>query len=104
MAFLARQMAKNPICSLLRIGWDTVGAIVTRVLADHLDHRRLEGLVMIGVDELSYRRGQRYLTQVCDHQTGRIVWVKPGRDAAALQAFFDELWPGECRFERSRST
>jgi transposase len=36
---------------------------------------------MIGCDEISYRRGQRYLTQVCDHQTGAIVWAKPGRNA-----------------------
>jgi hypothetical protein len=46
---------------------------------------------MIGCDEISYRRGQRYLTQVCDHQTGAIVWARPGRNAQTLQAFFDEL-------------
>jgi len=50
VAVMAQQMAKTPICSLLRIGWDTVGAIVARVVADHLDVGRLEGLVMIGVD------------------------------------------------------
>ena len=43
------------------------------------------------VDEISYRRGQRYLTQVCDHTSGAIVWARPGRDAATLQAFFDLL-------------
>jgi transposase len=91
VAFCAQQMAKEPICRLLRIGWDTVGAIVERVVADHLDADRLAGLVMIGVDEISYRRGQRYLTQVCDHTTGAIVWARPGRDAATLQAFFDQL-------------
>jgi transposase len=91
VAFCAQQMAKEPICRLLRVGWDTVGAIVERVVADHLDADRLAGLLMIGVDELSYRKGQRYLTQVCDHQTGAIVWARPGRDAATLQAFFDEL-------------
>ena len=91
VAFCAQQMAKEPICRLLRIGWDTVGAIVERVVADHLDAERLAGLVMIGVDEISYRRGQRYLTQVCDHRTGAIVWASPGRNAATLQAFFDEL-------------
>jgi transposase len=91
VAFCAQQMAKDPICRLLRVGWDTVGAIVERVVADHLDADHLAGLVMIGVDELSYRRGQRYLTQVCDHRSGAIVWARPGRDAATLQAFFDEL-------------
>ena len=91
VCFCAQQMAKTPITALLRIGWDTVGAIVARVVADQLDAERLAGLVMVGVDEISYRKGQRYLTQVCDHQTGAIVWAKPGRNAAALQAFFDEL-------------
>ena len=93
VAFCAQQMAKTPITALLRIGWESVGRIVERVVSDHLDADRLKRLVMVGVDEISYRRGQRYLTQVCDHQSGAIVWAKPGRDAATLQAFFDELGP-----------
>jgi len=91
VAWLAQQMAKTPIAGLLRIGWDTVGKIVARVVADHLDESRLAGLVAIGVDEISYRRGQRYLTSVVDHHTGAIVWCSPGRNAATLQAFFSEL-------------
>jgi transposase len=91
VAWLAQQMAKTPIAALLRIGWDTVGRIVERVVADHLDDRRLEGLIAIGVDEISYRRGQRYLTSVADHTSGSIVWCAPGRNAATLQAFFDLL-------------
>jgi transposase len=91
VAWLAQQMAKTPIAGLLRIGWDTVGRIVARVVADHLDERRLEGLVAIGVDEISYRRGHRYLTTVVDHRKGPIVWCAPGRNAATLQGFFDLL-------------
>jgi transposase len=91
VAWLAQQMAKTPLAGLLRIGWDTVGRIVERVMADHLDDRRLAGLVAVGVDEISYRRGQRYLTCVADHHTGAIVWCQPGRNSATLQAFFDEL-------------
>ena len=84
-------MAKTPVAGLLRIAWDTVGRIVERVVADHLDERRLEGLVAIGVDEIGYRRGQRYLTSVVDHHAGTIVWCAPGRNAATLQQFFDLL-------------
>jgi hypothetical protein len=40
-AALAQQMAKTPITRLLRIGWESVGKIVSRVIADHLDHSRL---------------------------------------------------------------
>jgi transposase len=53
VAWLAQQMARTPICGLLRVGWDTVGRIVARVVAEHLDERRLEHLVCIGVDEIS---------------------------------------------------
>ena len=91
VAFLAQQMAKAPIARLLRVRWDTVGRIVERVVSDQLDERRLSGLFQIGVDEIAYRRGQRYLTCVADHRTGAIVWMRPGRNAATLQAFFREL-------------
>jgi len=91
VAWLAQQMARTPVCGLLRVGWDTVGRIVARVVSDHLDERRLEGLVAIGVDEISYRRHHRYLTSVADHRSGAIVWCRPGRNSATLQAFFDEL-------------
>ena len=88
VAWLAQQMAKTPIAGMLRIGWDTVGKIVERVVADHLDETRLSGLVAIGVDEISYRRGQRYLTTVVDHRQGAIVWAAPGRNAQTLNGFF----------------
>ena len=91
VAWLAQQMAKKPIAGLLRIAWDSVGRIVEHVVAEHLDESRLAGLVAIGVDEISYRRGQRYLTSVVDHHSSAIVWCSPGRNAATLQGFFDLL-------------
>jgi transposase len=91
VAWLAQQMAKTPIAGLLRIAWDTVGRIVARVTADHLDERRLDGLVCIGVDEISYRRRHRYLTSVADHRSGAIVWCRAGRNSATLAGFFAEL-------------
>jgi len=91
VAWLAQQMAFAPIARLLRVGWHSIGPIVARVTADFLDERRLDGLVCVGVDEISYRRHHRYLTCVADHATGAIVWCAPGRNSATLQAFFDEL-------------
>ena len=91
VAWLAQQMAKTPITRLLRIGWASVGKIVERVVSDHLDADRLDGLVMLGVDEVSYQADHRFLTCVANHQTGGVVWAAPGRNAATLQAFFDQL-------------
>jgi transposase len=103
VAWLAQQMAKTAIAGLLRIGWDTVGRIVERVVNDHLDERRLDGLVAIGCDEISYRRGQRYLTSVVDHHAGAIVWCSPGRNAQTLQRFFTELGPERTKTIRAVS-
>jgi transposase len=103
VAWLAQQMAKTPIAGLLRIAWDTVGRIVERVVSDHLDDKRLDGLIAIGCDEISYRRGQRYLTSVVDHQRGAIVWCAPGRNAQTLQGFFDELGPERAKTIRAVS-
>jgi transposase len=45
----------------------------------------------IGIDEVSYRKGHRYLTVVVDHDSGRLLWASQGHDEATLRKFFDEL-------------
>jgi len=93
-AWLAVRTSKTAVTDLLRIGWRTVGSIVARVSADiDLMVDRLEGLRRIGIDEISYKRGHRYLTVVVDHDSGRLVWAAPGRDEATLDQFFDQLGP-----------
>ena len=70
----------------MRIAWRTVGSIVARVSADiDAGVDRLAGLRRIGIDEISYKRGHRYLTVVVDHDSGALVWAAPGRDEATLR-------------------
>lgn len=92
VAWLATQCSKTAVTELMRIAWRTVGAIVARVSAD-IDARvdRLAGLRRIGIDEISYKRGHRYLTVVVDHDSGVLVWAAAGRDEATLRRFFDAL-------------
>jgi transposase len=91
-AWAATELSASAIAELLRIGWRTVGAIVERVVADHdAASDRLQGLERIGIDEISIRRGQRYIVAVVDHSSGRLVWAREGRDAATVDAFFAEL-------------
>ena len=49
----------------------------------------VRGLTRIGIDEISYKKGHRYLTVVVDHDAGRLLWAAPGHDAATLGRFFD---------------
>lgn len=97
VAWLATQTSKSAVCQLMRVTWRTVGSIVTRVVADARQRRDpLQGLVRIGIDEISYRKGHKYLVVVVDHDTGALVWARPGRDAATVEAFFDQLGPARC--------
>ena len=83
----------------MRISWLTVGRIIERVVAEQSARRGdpLEGLRRIGIDELSYRKGQRYITVVVDHDRGRLVWAADGRDRKTVAAFFDQLGPERCQ-------
>lgn len=94
VAWLATQCSKSAVTELMRIAWRTVGSIITRVWADvEAVHDRFADLRRIGIDEISYKRGHRYLTVVVDHDSGRLVWAAPGRDKATLERFFDVLGP-----------
>ena len=96
-AWLAVHTSKQAVSQLLRVAWETVGRVVTRVTADaEAACDRFDGLRRIGIDEISYKRGHKYLTVVVDHDTGRLVWAAPGRDAATLSRFFDALGPERC--------
>ena len=91
VGFLATQMDKTAICRLLRIDWDSVGRMITRVMETGLDPDRLDNLFEIGVDEVSWRKRHKYLTLVSSHRSRKVVWGQEGRDTATLDGFFDEL-------------
>lgn len=93
VAWCASKMDKTAVTRLLRIAWPTVGAIVDRVVTDGLDAGRLDGLVAIGADEISWKKHHNYLTVVVDHASGDVIWTGEGKDTAALDAFFAELGP-----------
>lgn len=101
IAWLSVRTAKMVLVALLRIAWRTVGAVVDRVVAeDRARKDPFEGLRRVGIDEISYKRGHRYLLVVVDHDSGRLVWAGKGRDKKTLHEFFDLL--GERRCKRIR--
>lgn len=92
VAWLVTHTAKSTVCDLMRIAWRTVGSVIARVVADgRAAHDPFSGLRCIGIDEISYKRGHRYLTVVVDHDTGRLVWAAVGREKKTLRGFFDLL-------------
>lgn len=91
VCWLAQRMDKTAVTRLLRCSWSAVAAIVARVVEENIDDSRLDDLFAIGVDEISYKRGHRYLTVVTDHVSGNVIWVGQGAGRSTLEAFYDEL-------------
>ena len=86
VAWLAQRVDKTTITRLLRVSWEAVAKIVVDVVAGAIDDTRLENLYQIGVDEVSYRKGHRYLTVVADHdRQGAVVWIGEGHDHRVLE-------------------
>lgn len=96
VAYLAQRMDKTAIVGLMGIAWYTVGSIAERVVERLSPSDRLTGLRVIGIDELSYRKHHKYVTIITDHDTGKIVWAREGKNAATLDAFFAELGTERC--------
>ncbi len=98
VSWLAVNTSKTAVAELMRVAWRSVGQILERVT----DEQRakvdlLDGLHRVGIDEISHRKGQRYLTVVVDHDSGRLVWAAPGRDSKTVLAFFDALGQERCK-------
>jgi transposase len=93
-AWLTRHAPQSVVARLMRVDRETVGRMAARVLAEARGGADgLDGLARIGVDEVSWRPGHRYLTVVSCHRQGKVVWVGAGDRRAALEAFFDALGP-----------
>lgn len=97
IAWLVVRTDRTTVSSLMRISWRAVSNIIERVSSERSKlGDRLANLRRIGIDEVSYRKGHRYVTIVVDHDTGRLIWATPGKDEATLRKFFDELGPERC--------
>lgn len=91
-AWMASECSKSATAQLMRTSWRTVGNIVERFVADRDRHTdRLNGLRRIGIDEISHRKGQKYMTVVVDHDTAKVVWMADGHGKDVLHRFFDQL-------------
>lgn len=96
-SWLSVNTNRTAVSSLLRIAWRTVGRILGRVSSEAAANvDLLDDLWSIGIDELSHKKGHKYVIVIINQDTGRLVWMAPGRDKEALGYFFDKLGPERC--------
>lgn len=98
VAWLARFAPRTVVAELMRVAWETVGSIISRVMADAIlaGDNRFDGVRRIGIDDVSYRKGHKYLVVVYDHDRGTLLWAGQDRKKITLGRFFAQLGKERC--------
>jgi transposase len=93
LARWARKLSWKETAESFRTSWDTVCHAVQYVVDWGLAHRTLGPISAIGVDEIQYAKGHKYLTLVyqIDPDLTRLLWIGQERTVETFQRFFAML-------------
>ena len=93
LARWARRLPWQEVADVFRASWNTVYRAVTLAVLWGIAHRSLEGITAIGIDEIQWRKGHKYLTLVYQIQDGckRLLYVAADRTEDSLRRFFGVL-------------
>jgi transposase len=102
LARWARRLSWKETAEVFRSSWDTVFRSVKMAVSWGLEHRSMDNVQAIGIDEISYKKGHKYLTLVyqIDSCCKRLLWVGKERTQKTLRQFFSEF--GKDRTARLR--
>jgi transposase len=97
LASWAKVLSWKEVARRFRTSWDIVFRCVEHAVRWGLEHRSLDYIRSIGVDELAWKKGHKYLTMVYQIDRGcrRLLWIGRDRTQKTFNAFFDML--GEAR-------
>lgn len=93
LARWARRLSWQEVATVFRTSWDTVCRSVEYAVLWGLANRDERGVKSLGIDEIAWSKGHRYLTLVYQLDAGmkRLLWVGIERTEETLQSFFDLL-------------
>ena len=90
VALLARELSWQGTARQYGLNWKSVATIVKRAVEYGLRHRARPPVHVMGIDEVSRRKGQVYLTVVCDLERRVLLWVGDDRTEEAVKPFFTQ--------------
>jgi len=93
LAHWARKVSWKETAQAFHTTWEKVFHAVEYVVQWGLEHRQLDHIRAIGVDEIQYGRGHQYLTLVYEIEAAcqRLLWVGQERTTESFQQFFDYI-------------
>jgi len=94
LAHWARKLSWKEVAESFQTSWEKVCDAVEYVVQWGLEHRTLGPIFAIGVDEIQYAKGHKYLTLVYQIDAlPRLLWVGKERTVETLQGFFSMIGP-----------
>lgn len=98
LAAWARQLSWLEVSRQFRTSWDHVYRSVEWMVTWGLERRVLGPIRALGVDEIAYRRGHKYVTLVYQIEAGlvRLLWVGKERTVKTFEGFFAMLGKETC--------
>ncbi len=86
----AKRLSWKDVAEVFHSTWDHVFCSVEMAVDWGKKHRDLSGIKAIGVDEIQWQRGHKYLTLVyqIDSNSRRLLWVGQNRTIKTLLTFF----------------
>lgn len=95
LAKWAKRLSWKEVAVAFTTSWDNVFRSVKMAVTWGLAHRDLSNVTAIGIDEIAWKRGHKYLTLVYQVDAGcrRLLWVGKERTARTLKQFFKEFGP-----------
>ena len=97
LASWAKRLSWKEVAEAFRTTWDHVFCSVEMAVTWGRAHRDLSGIEAIGIDEIQWQRGHKYLTLVYQIDAGcrRLLWIGKKRKVKTLLGFF--RWFGKER-------
>jgi len=94
---LTKDMTVKAVSERMELDWETVKDAEVRYIRGLLRRRKLDGITRIGIDEVSYLKGHRYLTLVTDVDHRRVIYATERNDGKAVKRFLEWFGAKRCR-------
>lgn len=93
MANWAKEISWKSVAEHFRTSWQTVSSAVEWVVDYGLNHRTINMVSALGVDEIAWHKGHNYLTLVYQIDLGarRLLWIGEQRTQATMESFFKDM-------------
>ena len=91
IGIMAELLPWKQVAELFHVHWNTVRNAVKQIVEYGLEHREIGDVIYFGIDEISRKKGQVYLTNVYDLKEKRLLWSGEGRDKTTINKFYNQV-------------